>query len=218
MSEGRLPAEEWDKVYEQLDPIAKQHAALSELWAVYLLMAAWGTPDYENENATDQATFRELVETDRLYEYVEEAKRRVLQSGLDVPDRWLWPIGSAIRSGQAVRDWERHEILQIATEILCHLPRLRPDAQPQKSSKGGDTFRDTQKKTGKKLRRPRVEHADCERIYRDAKKKGFPLNMKQVVAEYLEANPECEIPPEGLLRGWKDFRKLRREGDNSGTL
>lgn len=104
------------------------------------------------------------------------------------------------RRQYAAEPFERHCTACFAVE------RLLPIAEP-----AGDISGDTQKKKKKSLRRVHVEYVDCDRIYQEAKKKGFPLTQPQVVADYLDAN-ECEMTSEGLLRGWKAYRKARREG------
>lgn len=102
-----------------------------------------------------------------------------------------------------------------AEELLPLLTQIRDKL---KSKKAGDISGDTQKKTKKPVRRTKVEHCDCERIYQEAKQKGFPLTLTQVVADYLDDNPNCKLTPQALLRGWKEHRRTLRGGDNLGTV
>lgn len=109
----------------------EQWNALYQLFLCYLHMQAWGTPHYKDADPDDQEVFRGLVESKQLYGYVEDTKHTVLRSGLEVPDRWLAPIDAArICEGKALSDDARSELGWITTQILAHLPRLHPDAQP----------------------------------------------------------------------------------------
>ena len=106
-----------------------QWNALYELFNCYVFMQIWETEYFGETDPKDQEGFRYLVETKQLYGYVEDAKRAVLRAGVDVPDRWLWPIGSSVHKGPLPSNL-RDELQNIATEILMRLPRVHPDSQP----------------------------------------------------------------------------------------
>jgi len=117
-------------------------------------------------------------------------------------------------------DLDQGDIKAARNAILDEVRPRQPEwmTQLHESGDSGDTFGDSQKKTKKPVRRTKVEHCDCERIYQEAKQKGFPLTLTQVVADYLDDNPNCKLTAQALLRGWKEHRRMLRGGDNLGTV
>lgn len=99
-----------------------------------------------------------------------------------------------------------------AEELLPILSQIKARKAPSETG-GGDTSGDTRKKSKKAVRRIRIEHCDCDRIYREAKEKGFPLTQVQVVQDYLDENPKCKLTPAALLKGWQAFRREQRKKD-----
>jgi hypothetical protein len=180
---------------------------LLALSSVYFRIATWEPPDWDRADATEEAIFREMVEADQLYDFVEQTKHRVLQSGLVIPDRWLWPMGK-IRAGQGVSDKERHEILQIATEMLCRLPRLHPDAQPKNGTRADDSGN---MKDGTARTQPYLDADDVKILESLARRNGILAYQAEIIEvnrdraserlRYL-ASIGYVTNPEGKKRGW----------------
>jgi len=172
--------------------------------------------DTERKEVVQQLHYAEEV-----CEIWDQPLRELLEGVKGVlPDTWR-----AARSLREAIFW-RHNELDLAA-IVEDLLRIEENAelatvarQPDgmESGDSGDTFGDSQKKTKKPVRRTKVEHCDCERIYQEAKQKGFPLTLTQVVADYLDDNPNCKLTAQALLRGWKEHRRMLRGGDNLGTV
>lgn len=109
-------------------------SSLYRLWQVYLHMRAWGHPEYVDLEPEAREQFAELVKTGALFTFVEDCKRDVLRSGLDVPDRWLKVLYAArIKGAGPLPKAEFDHLGAILDEMYSMLVRLDPDAQPSES-------------------------------------------------------------------------------------
>lgn len=107
----------------------EQYEALRALATAYLHSLAWGTEHYQELFEDERETFAELVRTGELFAAVEDAKRWVLRTGLDVPDLWLHPLGT-IADDTPLPEHRRDELGAIIDQMNIRLTRLDANAQP----------------------------------------------------------------------------------------
>lgn len=95
------------------------------LWRLYLHMRAWECPEFTEIDQQSRDDFTQLVSAGKLFEAVENCKRLVLRSGLDVPGDWLNVLCACrVREGEPLPQSERDHLGRITTAMYPTLVKL----------------------------------------------------------------------------------------------
>ncbi len=107
------------------------HYALYRLFEVLAHMRAWETSDYGYMPEADRASFREIVTRPELFNYVEDCKREIKQTGAGVPDEWLQVFFAAhLGVGMPLPEADRDHLAQILDAMYPRLLEIDLFAQP----------------------------------------------------------------------------------------
>jgi hypothetical protein len=106
-----------------------RHYAIYRLFEVFAHMRAWGSPEYEHMPEADRDSFRAIVAGRELFNYVEDCKRELGRTGVNVPDEWVQVFyAEHLDVGSPLPHVERDHLGQILDAMYPMLSSFDPYA------------------------------------------------------------------------------------------
>lgn len=116
--------------------LPNQFEALWGLFMGYLVTASSGPTAVTHPPSGMTKFVEELLRKNEFFFWTETSKKRVLRSGLDIPDEWLTPLCTLDSSFSGLPTGEhRDELVKILQPMRARLIRLELHAQPPGVSK-----------------------------------------------------------------------------------